>query len=138
MILKSVFTVLMLFVFAFSSHAEEALRPAPEPEQMTFKSATALAIPDKPSIAVLPFANLSGDVEQDYFSDGITNDLITDLSKLSGLFVVSRNAVFLYKGKHVKPEQAHPKEGWRISPSVDIQADSSPDHVPDATTVRTN
>src|SRR5262249_43235469 len=64
-----------------------------------------LPLPDKPSIAVLPFANLSGDPEQEYFSDGITEDLITDLSKLSGLFVISRNSAFLYKGKAVKPEQ---------------------------------
>ena len=62
-------------------------------------------LPSKPSIAVLPFANLSGDVEQEYFSDGITEDLITDLSKLSGLFVISRNSTFVYKGKAVKPEQ---------------------------------
>jgi adenylate cyclase len=54
---------------------------------------------------VLPFANMSSDPEQEYFSDGITEDLITDLSKLSGLFVISRNSVFLYKGKAVKPEQ---------------------------------
>ncbi|NCF29039.1 MAG: tetratricopeptide repeat protein [Gammaproteobacteria bacterium] len=54
---------------------------------------------DKPSIAVLPFDNLSGDPEQEYFSDGITDDLITDLSKLSGLMVIARNSVFAYKGK---------------------------------------
>src|SRR3989442_14439024 len=65
----------------------------------------ALALPDKPSLAVLPFANMSSDAEQEYFSDGITEDLITDLSKLSGLFVISRNSVFLYKGMAVKPEQ---------------------------------
>jgi adenylate cyclase len=69
------------------------------------KPSSALTLPDKPSIAVLPFANLSGDVEQEYFSDGITEDLITDLSKLSGLFVISRNSVFLYKGKAAKPDQ---------------------------------
>ena len=54
---------------------------------------------DKPSIAVLPFDNLSGDPEQDYFSDGITDDLITDLSKISGLTVIARNSVFAYKDK---------------------------------------
>jgi TolB-like protein len=68
---------------------------------------------DKPSIAVLPFANLSDDPEQAYFSDGITEDLITDLSKLSGLFVISRNSVFLYKGKIVKPDQVGQDLGVR-------------------------
>jgi TolB-like protein/Tfp pilus assembly protein PilF len=68
---------------------------------------------DKPSIAVLPFVNLSGDPEQEYFSDGITEDLITDLSKLSGLFVISRNSVFLYKGKAVKPEHVGQELGVR-------------------------
>ncbi len=57
---------------------------------------------EKPSIAVLPFNNMSGDAEQEYFSDGITEDIITDLSKISGLFVVGRNTVFTYKGKAVK------------------------------------
>jgi adenylate cyclase len=61
--------------------------------------APTLALYDKPSIAVLFFTNMSGDPEQEYFSDGITEDLITDLSKVSGLFVISRNSVFLYKGK---------------------------------------
>ena len=55
--------------------------------------------PDKPSVAVLPFNNLSGDIEQEYFSDGITEDIITDLSKISGLFVIARNSSFSYKGQ---------------------------------------
>ena len=63
---------------------------------------TALALPDKPSIAVLPFQNMSGDLEQEYFSDGMTEDLITDLSKVSGLFVIARNSCFAYKGRSVK------------------------------------
>ena len=62
----------------------------------------ALPLPDNPSIAVLPFQNLSGDPEQDYFSDGLTEDLITDLSKISGLFVIARNSSFAYKGKAIK------------------------------------
>jgi adenylate cyclase len=62
-------------------------------------------VPDKPSIAVLPFANMSGDAEQEYFSDGITEDLITDLSKVSGLFVIARNSSFAYKGKSVKVQE---------------------------------
>jgi adenylate cyclase len=60
------------------------------------------SVPDKPSIAVLPFMNMSGDAEQEYFSDGMTEDLITDLSKVSGLFVIARNSSFAYKGRSVK------------------------------------
>ncbi|OCP37118.1 adenylate/guanylate cyclase domain-containing protein [Ensifer sp. LC163] len=56
-------------------------------------------LPKKPSIAVLPFDNMSGDPEQGYFADGITEDIITDLSKVSGLFVIARNSSFAYKGK---------------------------------------
>lgn len=58
-------------------------------------------LPAKPSLAVLPFTNMSEDPEQEYFSDGLTEDLITDLSKVSGLFVIARNSVFAYKGKSV-------------------------------------
>ena len=60
---------------------------------------TSLALPSKPSIAVLPFENMSGDPEQAYFADGMTEDLITDLSKVAGLFVIARNSTFAYKGK---------------------------------------
>jgi adenylate cyclase len=70
-------------------------------------------LPDKLSIAVLPFVNMSGDPEQEYFSDGMTEDLITDLAKLSGLFVIARNSVFTYKGKAVKPEQVSRELGVR-------------------------
>jgi TolB-like protein/Tfp pilus assembly protein PilF len=61
-------------------------------------------LPEKPSIAVLPFANISGDPEQEYFSDGVTEDIITNLSKLSSIFVISRNSTFFFKGKQVKIE----------------------------------
>jgi len=60
-----------------------------------------LDLPDDPSIAVLPFANMSADPEQEYFADGITEDLITELSKIPGLMVISRNSTFTYKGKAV-------------------------------------
>jgi adenylate cyclase len=65
----------------------------------------AFPLPDKPSIAVLPFANMSGDPKQEYFADGITDDLITDLSKIKGLFVIARNSMFTYKGKPVMVKQ---------------------------------
>src|SRR5882724_4985144 len=66
---------------------------------------------EKPSIAVLPFNNMSGDPEQEYFSDGITEDIITDLSKVYGLFVVARNTAFTYKGKPVKVQQVGKRLG---------------------------
>jgi TolB-like protein/class 3 adenylate cyclase/Flp pilus assembly protein TadD len=64
-----------------------------------------LKLPDKPSIAVLPFDNLSGDPEQEYFSDGMTDELINDLAKISSILVISRNSTFTYKGKQVKIPQ---------------------------------
>jgi adenylate cyclase len=73
----------------------------------------AFPLPDKPSIAVLPFQNLSGSEEQDYFSDGITNDIITDLSKFNQLFVIASNTVFTYKGKPVKVKQVSQELGVR-------------------------
>ena len=80
---------------------------------MRAPEATALPLPDKPSIAVLPLANLSKDPEQEYFSDGITEDLITSLSKISGLFVIARNSTFTYKDKGVKMEQVSRDLGVR-------------------------
>jgi adenylate cyclase len=69
---------------------------------------------EKPSIAVLPFNNMSGDPEQEYFSDGITEDIITDLSNVSGLFVVARHTAFTYKGKPVKVQQVAQELGVRF------------------------
>jgi adenylate cyclase len=65
----------------------------------------AYPLPDKPSIAVLPFDNLSGDSEQEYFSDGITEQIITSLSKIPNIFVIARNSTFTYKGKPTKIKQ---------------------------------
>jgi adenylate cyclase len=62
-------------------------------------------LPDKPSIAVLPFTNISEDPGQEYFSDGITEEIITSLSKVTGLLVIARNSTFTYKGKPVKVQQ---------------------------------
>jgi adenylate cyclase len=74
---------------------------------------TSTAPETRPSIAVLPFVNMSGDTEQEYFADGITEDIITDLSKISGLFVVGRNSVFVYKGKPINLQQAARELGVR-------------------------
>ena len=68
----------------------------------------------KPSIAVLPFTNMSGDPEQEFFSDGITEDIITDLSKISGLFVVGRNTSFTYKGKSVQLQRVSNELGVKF------------------------
>ena len=73
----------------------------------------ALAVPDRPAIAVLPFANISGDPEQEYFSDGISEDIITALSKLRWFFVIARNSSFTYKGKAVHLRQIAEELGVR-------------------------
>ena len=78
------------------------LRPGQEPAPCPPAAVPAQGTPsESPSIAVLPFQNMSGDAEQEYFSDGITEDIITDLSKLSRLMVIARNSSFTYKGKPV-------------------------------------
>ncbi|MGZ6235929.1 MAG: adenylate/guanylate cyclase domain-containing protein [Syntrophales bacterium] len=74
-------------------------RPARPPVEVASREKMAYPLPDKPSIAVLPFVNMGGDPEQAYFADGMTEDLITDLSKVAGLFVIARNSTFVYKGK---------------------------------------
>jgi adenylate cyclase len=78
-----------------------------------FPSPSGLPLPDKPSIAILPFINMSEDPKQEYFSDGMTDTLITDLSKLTGLFIISRNSTFVYKGKAIKPQQVSQELGVR-------------------------
>ena len=70
-------------------------------------------LPDKPSLAVLPFTNMSDDPKQEYFSDGLSEDLITDLSRISGLFVIARNSTFAYKGKAIKIRQVAEELGVR-------------------------
>ena len=82
-------------------------QPAPR------RRAARLALPDKPSIAVLPFQNLSGDPEQDYFVDGMVEDIITGLSRIKWLFVIARNSSFVYKGKAVDVRQVGRELGVR-------------------------
>jgi adenylate cyclase len=104
-------------------------------------AAAAVAVP-RVAICVLPFANMSGDQEQEYFSDGITEDIITDLSKVSALAVVSRNSAFMYKGKHVDvPKLARElkvghvlegsvrKAGGRVRITAQLVDGASNDHV---------
>src|SRR5207244_2146804 len=72
-----------------------------------------LPLPDKPSIAVLPFQNISGDSEQDYFADGIVEEIITALSRFRHLFVIARNSSFTYKGRPVDVKQVGQELGVR-------------------------
>jgi adenylate cyclase len=82
-----------------------SLRPPTTTASIPPSQSPALTLPDKPSIAVLPFTNMSDDPKQEYFSDGMTDDIITALSRLPGLFVIDRNSAFTYKGKPVKVRQ---------------------------------
>jgi len=96
-----VIAVGMAIMFGSPALMEEPASPDP----------SALPLPDKPSIAVLPFNNMSSDREQEYFVDGMTEDLITDLSRISGLFVVSRHSSFTFKNKSVTPQEVASKLG---------------------------
>jgi adenylate cyclase len=89
------------------------LHPTRPPVEVASKEKMAFPLPDKPSIAVLPFVNMSGDKEQEYFSDGITEEIITALSKIPHLFVISRQSTFTYKGKPVKVKQVSEELGVR-------------------------
>ncbi len=91
--------VILLVGFAAGIWQFYVRRPTIEPASVMNM---AHPLPDKPSIAVLPFANMSEDPNQEYFCDGITEDLITDLSKISGIFVIARNSTFVYKGNRSK------------------------------------
>ncbi len=100
--------------FAIDELGEQSLKNIPKPVrvyrlQIQSRNVSIGAIepaqPDRPSIVVFPFANLSGDPEQAYFSDGITDDIITDLSKISGLFVIARNSAFAYKDKPIQLQE---------------------------------
>lgn len=99
------FIIVTLIVCAGIYHKNNGVFPPNDHRQTIKQKLMRLKIPDKPSVAVLPFMNLSGDKEQEYFSDGLTEDLITDLSKVSGLFVIARNSAFAYKGKNVKVDE---------------------------------
>ncbi len=99
-------------------------RPTP-PLEVASKEKMAFPLPDVPSIAVLPFVNMSGDPKQEFFSDGITESIITALSKVPRLFVISRQSTFFYKGKPVKVKQVSEELGVRyvLEGSVQRSAD---------------
>ena len=88
-----------------SSGAKPTQAAAPPADEIHELLRPALPLPDRPAIAVLPFTNMSGDPEQEYFSDGISEDVITALSKLRWFFVIARNSSFIYKGKAVHMKQ---------------------------------
>jgi len=104
--LKNIARPVRVYRLALGQQGAAAAAAGPEPRP-------ALDLPDKPSIAVLAFNNMSGDPEQEYFSDGISEDIITDLSKLSGLHVIARNSTFTYKGRPVDVKQVGRELGVR-------------------------
>src|SRR5262249_53718517 len=87
--------------------------PKTESAKSNETPAHALDLPDKPSIAALPFQNLSGDPEQDYFADGVVEDIISALSRIRWLFVIARNSSFTYKGRTVDVKQVGRELGVR-------------------------
>ena len=91
----------------------DALESARTRRRRSSRMAPALTLPDRPSIAVLPFLNLSGDPEQDYFVDGVVEDIIAALSRMSWLFVIARNSSFTYKGRAVDVKQVGRELGVR-------------------------
>src|ERR1700726_2471253 len=94
----------------FRSGTEAAL---PNPSDSSSKQPPALVLPDRPSIAVLPFQNMSGDPEQEYFADGMVEEIITELSRIRWLFVIARNSTFTYKGQAVDVKQVGRELGVR-------------------------
>jgi adenylate cyclase len=99
------FVVIGLIIYQFYVH-----RPTVDPASV---DKMAFPLPEQPSIAVLPFDNLTGDPDQEYFSDGLTEEIITGLSKVPDLFVIARNSSFIYKGKPVKVQQVSEELGVR-------------------------
>ena len=99
--------------FVGAVREEQARASADAAESPAEPPAPAFALPDRPSIAVLPFTNMSGDPEQEYFADGMAEEIITALSRCSWLFVIARNSSFTYKGKAVDVRQVGRELGVR-------------------------
>jgi adenylate cyclase len=103
--------ILLVWYFAFPTPNTQPLTPSTQPPPL----------PDKPSIVVLPFDNMSKDPEQDYFSNGITEVLTSDLSRISSLFVITRNTAFTYKGKAVNVQEVGKELGVRYVVEGSVQ-----------------
>jgi len=101
------------FVGDVSEIASRSAAVSTEPDAPDKTIAEAPALPDRPSIAALPFLNLSGDIEQEYFTDGVVEDIITGLSRIRWLFVIARNSSFTYKGRAVDVKQVGRELGVR-------------------------
>jgi TolB-like protein len=98
---------------SFPEKVSKTVTPSPPQEEVASKEKMAFPLPDVPSIAVLPFANMSEDPKQEFLGDGITESIITALSKVPGLFAIARNSTFVYKGKPVKVKQVSEELGVR-------------------------
>jgi adenylate cyclase len=103
------------------------LRPSPSKTEIAYKEKMAFPLPDVPSIAVLPFVNMSGDPKQEFLCDGMTEAIITALTKVPRLFVIARDSTFTYKGKPVKVKQVSEELGVRYVLEGSLQR--SGDHV---------
>jgi adenylate cyclase len=110
---KPALAALVVLIVAVGAWAIWNFYFRPPPMEPASEEKMAFPLPDKPSIAVLPFDNLTGDPQQEYFSDGMTEEIITSLSKVPYLFVIARNSTFSYKGKPVKIRQVAEELGVR-------------------------
>jgi adenylate cyclase len=108
----SVVSILILVVAAWAIW-NFYIRPAPVPKDVASVENMMFPLPDKPSIAVLPFVNMSNDPDQEYFADGISENIISALSHIPQMFVIARNSTFTYKGKPVKVQQVSEELGVR-------------------------
>ena len=100
-------------VYSLAIGVPASAKLAPQAESATTEKSARLGFPDNPSIAVLPFQNMSGDPEQDYFADGMVEDIITGLSRIKWLFVIARNSTFTYKGRAIDVKQVGRELGVR-------------------------
>jgi adenylate cyclase len=111
---KAAFVIIAVVVIAGAIILYQfVLRPSPSKTEVASKEKMAFPLPDAPSIAVLPFVNISKDPDQEFLCDGMTEEIITALSKVPGLVVIARNSTFTYKGKPVKVKQVSEELGVR-------------------------